>query len=322
MLTEAVKASKPWVKGQRKTFFFIFFYFWYSQVWGSKMKTENIKMKNYSTSLIMFVPDSYISPVCLKHTQWQRDSGCECLHACLVSWFLIMPDLSEVQRTQWEILIIEWITHQGLVFSLQESENHRPAVVSMLRAGEVNTAGDRERKRAWQTENKMQKKQIFAETRTIHFLNQVALTSSKARKWTGSRSFSERGEAEPCSWWKHSKEKVLSITSSMYLQQRWEGYSRIRWSCQRWSHSSAHFSGWRIQKVVTSFWKSFSSRIWARQTHMRSEKSDDVIVWLLTAKYLFEETTDLRSVDVHGRRTGRKAQLVTQKTWLHTFSCK
>lgn len=52
---------------------------------------------------------------------------------------------------------------------------------------------------------------------TIHFLNQVALISSKARRWAGSRAFSVPGEV--CCWGNDSRENVLSITSSMYLKQ-------------------------------------------------------------------------------------------------------
>lgn len=37
--------------------------------------------------------------------------------------------------------------------------------------------------------------------------------------------------------------------------------------------------------------------------------------------YLFEKTTDIRSVNVDGSWAGRKAQLVRQKTRLHAFSC-
>lgn len=42
--------------------------------------------------------------------------------------------------------------------------------------------------------------------------------SSKASRWIGSRTFSLAEEEEPCSWWKQSRENVLSITSSMYLR--------------------------------------------------------------------------------------------------------
>lgn len=52
---------------------------------------------------------------------------------------------------------------------------------------------------------------------TIHFLNQVALVSSKARRWAGSRAFSVPGGV--CLWWDDNREKVLSITSSMYLRR-------------------------------------------------------------------------------------------------------
>lgn len=55
------------------------------------------------------------------------------------------------------------------------------------------------------------------EKHTIHFLNQVALISSKARRWAGSRAFSVPREA--CCWGNDSRENVLSITSSMYLKQ-------------------------------------------------------------------------------------------------------
>lgn len=121
------------------------------------------------------------------------------------------------------------------------------------------------------------------EKHTIHFLNQVALISSKARRWAGSRAFSVSREA--CCWGNDSRENVLSITSSMYLKQsgREKSPRRIIYSTSfasllflfvcffSWQEMyfnsremkvKTHFSGWRIQNVVTSFWKSFINRIW------------------------------------------------------------
>lgn len=115
---------------------------------------------------------------------------------------------------------------------------------------------------------------------TIHFLNQVALISSKARRWAGSRAFSVPGEV--CCWGNDSRENVLSITSSMYLKQSEEKsqrgvirstlfaslfflfffFSHKMYLNPREMKIKTHFSGWRIQNVVTSFWKSFINRIW------------------------------------------------------------
>lgn len=79
---------------------------------------------------------------------------------------------------------------------------------------------------------------------TIHFLNQVALISSKARRWAGSRAFSVPGEV--CCWGNDSRENVLSITSSMYLKQSEEKSQR---GVIRSTLFAAYFS--RIKCILT-----------------------------------------------------------------------
>lgn len=117
---------------------------------------------------------------------------------------------------------------------------------------------------------------------TIHLLNQLALTSSSDRKWTGSRAFSEPWADTPCSGRRERRASVLSIISSMYLQDRRKTKKKKSHHKRKLersmsernvcvSRASADFSGWRIQNVPTSFWKSFIKRIWVNK---RTKKED------------------------------------------------
>lgn len=65
----------------------------------------------------------------------------------------------------------EWITHQRLVFSLQESDNHSPAVVPMLREGDDREINNRIDEMEYNMNNRGRNiKQHRTHTNQKHFL--------------------------------------------------------------------------------------------------------------------------------------------------------
>lgn len=80
---------------------------------------------------------------------------------------------------------------------------------------------------------------------TIHFLNQVALISSREIKCIGSRDFSEPGLLMPCSECRARRERVFSIISSMYLEHRMKTFKNLLFS-RIWHNQDIVYNTWEM----------------------------------------------------------------------------
>lgn len=124
--------------------------------------------------------------------------------------------------------------------------------------------------------------------------------------------------------WNESREKVLSITSSMYLgRTRALIYSSESSSVGRIKHSLLRVTDPKgrhlfLEVVHQSNLRRETRGGWGGLggvgTHRRAEQNT-------ANSNLFEETADFRRGDVEGSRTSCEAEVVRQKRGLHTSGC-